>query len=392
MPKYFPFKTIKYGGQYVPETLMPALLELEKAYERFKKDRQAQAELKYLLRDYAGRPTSLYLAKNLSAELGCKIYLKREDLLHGGAHKTNNAIGQGLLARYMGKKRLIAETGAGQHGFAVAMIGAFFDIPTEVYMGVEDIKRQHLNVLRMKVCGAKLNPAEIRPGIGSLKDAVNEALRDWVTNVRTTYYLFGTAAGPHPYPTMVRDFQRVIGREIKQQILTKEKRLPSAIIACVGGGSNAIGAFYDFIPHKQVKLLGAEPGGKGISTGHHGAAICEGDDTILHGSLSKALTDADGQIKEAYSISAGLDYPGVGPEHVYLSRVNRAQYFPITDAEALDAFKHLSRSEGIIPALESAHAVALAVKYAKKCHKSDIIVVNISGRGDKDMDSVAEFI
>jgi tryptophan synthase beta chain len=391
MPKYFTFQKTKYGGQYVPEILMPALLELERAYRKFKADKKAQAELKYLLKEYAGRPTPLYFAENLSKKLGCKVYLKREDLLHGGAHKTNNGLGQGLLAKYMGKKRLIAETGAGQHGFAAAMVGAVFGIKTEIYMGVEDIARQHLNVLRMKVCGAKINPVEIRPGIGTLKDAVNQALRDWVTNVRTSYYLFGTAAGPHPYPTMVRDFQRVIGQEIKEQILKKEKHLPRAIIACVGGGSNAIGAFYDFIDDK-VELLGAEPGGHGVNSGKHGAAISKGSDAILHGSLSKALCDKDGQIHEAYSISAGLDYPGVGPEHVYLARANRAKYFPITDSQAISAFKFLSQTEGIIPALESAHAVALAFDYAKKCRKNDVIVINISGRGDKDMDSMAEYI
>ncbi|KKT54953.1 MAG: Tryptophan synthase beta chain [Parcubacteria group bacterium GW2011_GWC2_44_22] len=375
----------------MPETLMPALLELETAYEKFKKDAAIQTRFKDLLHHYAGRPTPLYYAENLSKKLGCKIYLKREDLLHGGAHKTNNAIGQGLLARFMGKKRLIAETGAGQHGFATAMIGAFLGMETEIYMGVEDIERQRLNVLRMKACGAKINPVEIRPGIGTLKDAVNEALRDWVTNVRTTYYLFGTAAGPHPYPTMVRDFQRVIGQEIKQQIKHHAGSLPKVIIACVGGGSNAIGAFYEFI-NDDVGLWGAEPGGKGIKTGHHGAAINCGCDTILHGSLSKALCDEDGQIKEAYSISAGLDYPGVGPEHVYLSQTKRAKYFPITDAQAIAGFKLLSQTEGIIPALESAHAVALAVEYAKKCQPDDIVVINISGRGDKDMEQVAKYL
>jgi len=392
MPKYFTYKKVKYGGQYVPETLMPALLELDKAYQRFKKDKEQQQRLKYLLKEYAGRPTPLTFAANLSRDLGCKIYLKREDLLHGGAHKTNNGIGQGLLAKYMGKKRLIAETGAGQHGFATAMAGAFFDIPTEIHMGVEDITRQHLNVLRMKMCGAKIRPVEIRPGVGSLKDAVNQALRDWVTNVRTTYYLFGTVAGPHPYPTMVRDFQLVIGQEIKRQIKKKEGRLPKAVIACVGGGSNAIGAFYSFIKERKVELLGAEPGGKGLKGHKHGATISKGKDSILHGSLSKALCDQDGQIYEAYSISAGLDYPGVGPEHVYLAKNGRAKYQPILDKEALKAMKLLSETEGIIPALESAHAVALAVKYARKCREKDIIIINISGRGDKDMDSVSQLI
>lgn len=373
----------------MPETLMPALEELEAAYDRFKSDEKAQSELQYLLKEYAGRPTNLYFAKNLSQKFGCKVYLKREDLLHGGAHKTNNGLGQGLLAKYMGKKRVIAETGAGQHGFAAAMVGAFLGIPTEVYMGVEDIERQHLNVLRMKVCGAKIIPVEVRPGVGALKDAVNEALRDWVTNVRDTYYLIGSVVGPHPYPTIVRDFQRVIGKEIKEQILEKEGRLPKAIIACVGGGSNAIGAFYDFIGDQEVELIGVEAAGLGLDTGKHGASITKGEDGILHGSLSRVLQDQDGQIQEAYSVSAGLDYPGVGPEHTYLAEVKRARYETATDQEALEAFSLLSETEGIIPALESAHAVAHLQKYAQSCNKDDIVVVNISGRGDKDMDQFA---
>jgi len=281
---------------FVSETLVPALEELEGAYSRFRKDEKAQAELQFLLREYADRPTLLYHAKNLSEMLGCKIYLKREDLLHGGAHKTNNGLGQGLLAKYMGKKRIIAETGAGQHGFATAMIGAFLNIPTEVYMGVEDIERQHLNVLRMKVCGAKIIPVETRPGVGALKDAVNEALRDWVTNARDTYYLIGSVVGPHPYPTIVRDFQKIIGQEIKQQILNKEKRLPKAIIACVGGGSNAIGAFYYFVKNKEVELIGVEAAGLGLASGQHGASITKDNDGILHGSLSRVLQAKDGQI------------------------------------------------------------------------------------------------
>jgi len=281
---------------FVSETLVPALEELEGAYSRFRKDEKAQAELQFLLREYADRPTLLYHAKNLSEMLGCKIYLKREDLLYGGAHKTNNGLGQGLLAKYMGKKRIIAETGAGQHGFATAMIGAFLNIPTEVYMGVEDIERQHLNVLRMKVCGAKIIPVETRPGVGALKDAVNEALRDWVTNARDTYYLIGSVVGPHPYPTIVRDFQKIIGQEIKQQILNKEKRLPKAIIACVGGGSNAIGAFYYFVKNKEVELIGVEAAGLGLASGQHGASITKDSDGILHGSLSRVLQAKDGQI------------------------------------------------------------------------------------------------
>ena len=382
---------MNYGGQYVPETLMPALYELEEAYERFKRDEKLQTELQHLLHEYAGRPTPLYHARNLSEKLGCKIYLKREDLLHGGAHKTNNVLGQALLARFMGKTRLIAETGAGMHGAATAMMGAFFNIKTVVYMGVEDIARQKLNVLKMKLYGAIVHPVEIRAGVGSLKDAINEALRDWVTNVRDTYYLFGTVAGPHPYPTMVRDFQRVIGQEIKEQIFAHENRLPKAVIACVGGGSNAIGAFYEFLDD-DVELLGAEAGGQGIHSGKHGAAITAGRDAILHGSLSKALTDDDGQIHEAYSISAGLDYPGVGPEHAYLAETGRATYHPVTDAQAIDAFKLLSKTEGIIPALESAHALALAIEYAKQCEADDILIINVSGRGDKDLEQVEELI
>ena len=378
----------KYGGIFAPETLVPALEELEQAYIKFKKNEKVQAELKYLLDEYAGRPTRLYFAKNLSEKLGCKIYLKREDLLHGGAHKINNALGQGLLAKYMGKKKIIAETGAGQHGFAAAIIGAFLNIPTEVYMGVEDIKRQHMNVLRMKVCGAKIIPVEVRPGVGTLKDAVNEAMRDWVTNVRTTYYLIGSVVGPHPYPTIVRDFQKVIGQEIKQQILAKEGKLPRAIIACVGGGSNAIGSFYNFIKNETVELIGVEAGGLGLNSGKHGASITQGEDGILHGSLSKVLEVNDGQIQDAYSISAGLDYPGVGPEHTYLAKIKRARYETVTDKEALDAFAFLSRIEGIIPALESAHAIAYLTKYAERCHANDILVINLSGRGDKDMDQV----
>jgi len=380
-----------YGGQFAPETLVPALEELEKFYIKFKKDNKLQNELNHLLHEYAGRPTLLYFAKNLSQKLGCKIYLKREDLLHGGAHKINNGLGQGLLAKYMGKERIIAETGAGQHGFAAAIVGAFLGIPTEVYMGVEDIKRQHMNVLRIKICGAKIIPVEVRPEVGTLKDAVNEAMRDWVTNVRTTYYLIGSVVGPHPYPTIVRDFQKVIGQEIKQQILQKEGKLPKAILACVGGGSNAIGAFYDFVKDETVELIGVEAGGLGLDSGKHGASITLGGDGILHGSLSKVLQDKDGQIQEAYSISAGLDYPGVGPEHSYLAETKRAKYVTVTDKEALNAFSSLSRIEGIIPAIESAHAIAYLTKYAKQCNKDDIVVVNLSGRGDKDMEQVSKY-
>lgn len=381
----------KYGGMFSPETLIPALEELERAYFNIvKKDKKFKAELNYLLKQYAGRPTPLYFAENLSKKLGRKIYLKREDLLHGGAHKTNNGLGQGLLAKYMGKKRIIAETGAGQHGFATAMIGALLGIPTEVYMGVEDIERQRMNVLRMRMCGAKINPVEIRPGVGSLKDAVNEAMRDWITNVRATYYLIGSAVGPHPYPSLVAQFQRVISQEIKKQSKKQIGKLPDTVIACVGGGSNAIGAFYEFINDRKVKLIGVEAAGLGVNSGKTGASISKGSDGILHGSLSKILQTKDGQILEAYSISAGLDYPGVGPQHAQLAKTGRAKYVAITDREALDAFELLSRTEGIIPALESAHAVAYCVKYAKRCGKNEVIVINLSGRGDKDMEHVSE--
>lgn len=381
----------KYGGVFAPETLIPALEELETAYLMITKSKKFRNELNDLLKNYAGRPTPLYYAKNLSRKLGFKIYLKREDLLHGGAHKTNNALGQGLLAKYMGKKRIIAETGAGQHGFAVAMIGALLRIPTEIFMGIEDIKRQQMNVLRMKACGAKIHPVEIRPGIGTLKDAVNEALKDWITNIETTYYLIGSVVGPHPYPLLVRDFQKIIGKEIKQQILEKEQKLPSVIIACVGGGSNAIGAFYEFINDRSVKLIGVEAAGKGINSGKTGATINKGSDGILHGSLSKVLQTNDGQICEAYSISAGLDYPGIGPEHSYLAKTKRVKYDYATDREAINAFKLLSEKEGIIPALESSHAIAYVIKNYKKFKKKDIVVINLSGRGDKDLEIIKQY-
>lgn len=376
----------------MPESLISALEELENAYFSIvKKDKKFNAELAQILKDYAGRPTPLYYAKNLSKKLGVKIYLKREDLLHGGAHKGNNALGQGLLAKYIGKKRIIAETGAGQHGFAAAMAGAFLGIPTEVYMGVEDIERQKLNVLKMKVCGAKIHPVEVRPGVGTLKDAVNEALRDWITNIETTYYLIGSVVGPHPYPLLVRNFQKIIGEEIKKQILEKEGKLPTAIVACLGGGSNAIGAFYDFINDKKVSLIAVEAAGKGLNTKKHSATINKGSDGILHGSLSKVLQTDDGQIKEVYSIAAGLDYPGVGPEHSYLSEIKRAIYATATDKEAIEAFKILSDTEGIIPAIESAHAVAYVLREAKKYKKNDIVVINLSGRGDKDLETMEKY-
>lgn len=382
----------KYGGMFAPETLMPALEELETAYFNIvKKDKKFASELSELLANYAGRPTPLYFAKKLSEKLGFKIYLKREDLLHGGAHKTNNALGQGLLAKYMGKSRIIAETGAGQHGFAAAMIGALLGIETEVFMGVEDIERQQMNVLRMKACGAKIHPVEIRSGVGALKDAVNEALRDWITNINDTYYLIGSVVGPHPYPILVREFQKIIGEEIKQQILKKEKRLPTAIVACVGGGSNAIGAFYEFINDEDVKLIGVEAAGKGINSKKTGASINKGSDGILHGSLSKLLQTNDGQICEAYSISAGLDYPGIGPEHAHLAETKRACYGFAADKEAINAFKMLSKSEGIIPALESSHAIAYVIKNAKQFKNNDIVIINLSGRGDKDLEIIKKY-
>lgn len=377
----------KYGGIFVPELLIPALEELEAAFYRYKDDTKFNKELDYYLREFAGRPTSLYYAQRLSQKLGCKIYLKREDLLHTGAHKINNTLGQGLLAKYMGKKRLIAETGAGQHGIATAVIGALFGFPTDVYMGSEDIKRQKLNVFRMQLSGATV--ISVESGSRTLKDSINEALRDWITNVDTTHYLIGSSMGPHPYPTMVKHFQRVIGRESRQQIIEKEGMLPDAVIACVGGGSNAIGIFSAFQEDSEVELVGAEGGGEGPG-GRHGATLSFGTEGVLHGSLSFVLQDDDGQITEAHSVSAGLDYPGVGPEHSQMMVEGRAKYEPILDKEALRGFKLLSKYEGIIPALESSHAVACAEKYAKKTeNQGKTIIINLSGRGDKDMHIVS---
>ncbi len=378
----------KYGGIFVPELLIPALEELEKAFLKYKDDKQFNAELEYYLREFAGRPTPLYYAENLSKKLGCKIYLKREDLLHTGAHKINNTLGQGLLAKYMGKERLIAETGAGQHGIATATVAALFDMPADIYMGSVDVERQKLNVFRMEISGAKVLPVE--SGAKTLKDAMNEAMRDWITNVENTHYLLGSTAGPHPYPTMVKHFQTVIGKETKKDILEKEGELPDAVIACVGGGSNSLGIFSEFIDHKEVDLVGAEGGGDGLN-GKHGATLSAGTEGILHGSLSFVLQDDYGQISEAHSISAGLDYPGVGPEHSYLKVTGRAHYGPITDEEAFRAFKMLSKYEGIIPALESSHAVAMAEKYAKE-NPGKTIVVNLSGRGDKDVNIIADYM
>jgi tryptophan synthase beta chain len=378
----------KYGGVFVPELLIPALEELETAYLKYKDDEEFNRELDYYLKEFAGRPTALYYAENLSKKLGCKIYLKREDMLHTGAHKINNTLGQGLLAKYMGKTRLIAETGAGQHGIATAVVGALLGIPTEVYMGSEDVKRQKLNVFRMELSDGVVLPVE--SGSRTLKDSINEAMRDWITNVETTYYLIGSTMGPHPYPTMVKYFQSIIGHETKRQIMEKEGRLPDTIMACVGGGSNAMGIFSEFVDDKDVELIGVEGGGDGTETSRTGATLSIGTEGVLHGSLSYVLQNDDGQINEAHSVSAGLDYPGVGPEHAYLKDTGRASYDAVTDKEALEGFKLLSETEGIIPALESAHAIAYAKKYAEKEeNKGKIIIVNLSGRGDKDMDLVA---
>jgi tryptophan synthase beta chain len=376
-----------YGGRYVPETLMAALEELEAAYEAVKADAAFQVELAGLLHHYVGRPTPLYFAKRLSEQLGgAKIYLKREDLLHTGAHKINNALGQGLLAKRMGKQRIIAETGAGQHGVATATVCALLGLECVVYMGEEDMRRQELNVYRMRLLGAEVRG--VSAGSATLKDAINEAMRDWVTNVRTTFYILGSALGSHPYPTMVRDFHRVISKEAKQQILEQEGKLPTAIVACVGGGSNAIGAFYEFLPDTSVQLIGVEAGGRGTALGQHAARFQKnggGVPGVLQGTYSYVLQDENGQISMTHSVSAGLDYASVGPEHAMLHDSGRATYTSATDDEALNAVKVLSRTEGIIPALESAHAVAEALKLAPKMNKTDIIMVNLSGRGDKDI-------
>jgi tryptophan synthase beta chain len=373
-----------YGGRYVPETLVAALDELDHAYAEAQADPDFHLKLDSLLRDFAGRPTPLYFAARLTETLGgAKIYLKREDLLHTGAHKINNCLGQALLAIRMGKKRIIAETGAGQHGVATATVCALFGLDCVVYMGDEDMRRQELNVFRMKLLGAEVRG--VSSGSRTLKDAINEAMRDWVTNVRTTHYLLGSVLGAHPYPAMVRDFHRVISREARAQILEKENRLPSAIIACVGGGSNAIGAFYEFIPDKEVRLIGVEAGGRGTLLGEHAARFSGGSPGVLQGTYSYVLQDDNGQIALTHSVSAGLDYPSIGPEHAALHDSGRAEYTSATDAEALEATLRLARTEGIIPALESAHAVAECIKLAPKLSPRDIVLVNISGRGDKDM-------
>lgn len=381
----------KFGGQYVPETIMNALIELEGEFYKAIKDEDFIDEYKYYLREYSGRPTPLYFAKNLTDRLGgAKIYLKREDLNHTGAHKINNVLGQILLAKRMGKKKVIAETGAGQHGVATATGAAMFDMECEIFMGEEDIKRQSLNVFRMKLLGAKVTP--VKTGTGTLKDAVNEAIRHWVTNIDDTFYVMGSVVGPHPYPVMVRDFQRIIGDEAKEQILSKEKRLPDYVIACVGGGSNSMGIFYPFISDTSVKLIGVEAAGEGVDTDRHAATMAKGSIGVLHGMMTYLLQDDEGQIMPVYSISAGLDYPGVGPEHAYLRDSGRAQYVYATDEEALSAFMDLSHIEGIIPALESAHAVAYAMKLASSLNKDNIIIVNLSGRGDKDVNTVANVL
>ena len=381
----------KYGGRFVPEVLMAAIAELEEAYKKAREDPSFQKELDYYLSEFVGRPTPLYFAENLTRKLGgAKIYLKREDLAHGGAHKINNTLGQALLAKRMGKRRVIAETGAGQHGVATAIACAALGLKAEVYMGTEDCERQKLNVFRMKLLDAQVHPVET--GSKTLKDSINEAFRDWVTNIQTTYYLIGSVVGPHPYPMIVRDFQSVIGKELKEQFLKKERKLPDAIIACVGGGSNAIGTFYPFEDHKQVKLYGVEAAGEGIETGKHAASLGAGEEGVFHGMLTYVLQDSNGQIQNTRSVSAGLDYPGVGPEHSFLKTLKRAQYTSATDKEAVDAFLTLSKEEGILPALESAHAIAYATKLAPTMEKNQSIVVTLSGRGDKDVETIADFI
>lgn len=376
----------KYGGQYVSETLMNALIELDTAYEKIKKDREFARDLAALQSEYAGRETPLTFCPNASQELGCRIYLKREDLVHGGSHKLNNTLGQALLAKHMDKKRLIAETGAGQHGVATAIVGAALGMPVEVYMGEVDTKRQALNVFRMELMGAKVIP--VTSGTRTLKDAINEALRDWVANVRETYYLIGSVVGPHPYPLMVRDFQSVIGKEARKQVMKKEGRLPDTIVACVGGGSNAMGIFYPFVKD-DVEMIGVEAGGEGIETGKHSATLCAGEEGVLHGTLSYLLQDSDGQVLPTHSISAGLDYPGVGPEHAMLKDEKRVTYTAVNDPDVVEAFRFLSQKEGIIPALESAHAVAWVMKNADRFDRDAIVIINLSGRGDKDMAEVA---
>lgn len=380
----------EFGGRFIPETLVPAVDELEKAYLRFRNNKNFQDELDYYLREYAGRPTPLYFARNLTKMVGgAKIYLKREDLLHGGAHKINNTLGQALLAKRMGKKRIIAETGAGQHGVATAMACAALGLKSEVYMGYKDTERQRLNVFRMRLLGSKVHP--VMEGTQTLKDAINEAIRDWITNVNSTYYLLGSAVGPHPYPVMVRDFQSVIGNEILAQMRNLEGGAPDSVVACVGGGSNAIGTFYPLVD-KETVMFGVEAGGEGVRTEHHSATLTSGSKGILHGMLTYLLQDKSGQIKDTHSIAAGLDYPGVGPEHSFLKDSKRVKYDTVSDGEAVRAFLTLSKHEGIIPALESSHAVAYAMRVARKMRSNQTIVITLSGRGDKDVEVVERYI
>ncbi|WP_296046992.1 tryptophan synthase subunit beta [uncultured Alteromonas sp.] len=380
----------EYGGMYVPELLIPALDQLEQAFLDAKDDPEFNAEFMSLLKDYAGRPTSMFLTRNLVSNPNVKLYLKREDLLHGGAHKTNQVLGQALLTKRMGKTEVIAETGAGQHGVATALACALLGLKARIYMGAKDVERQSPNVFRMRLMGAEVIPVD--SGSGTLKDAVNEALRDWSANYDKAHYLLGTAAGPHPFPTIVREYHRMIGEETRAQILEKEGRLPDAVVACVGGGSNAIGMFADFIDEPSVRLVGVEPAGKGVHTKEHGAAIGKGTKGILHGAYTYIMQNPDGQIEESYSVSAGLDYPAVGPQHAYLSDIGRAEYFSVTDEEALNAFQLLARKEGIIPALESSHALAYALNMADEAEEETIIVVNLSGRGDKDLGHVISIL
>jgi tryptophan synthase beta chain len=382
-----------YGGKYVPETLVPAIEELERAYERYKNDIQFRNELRYYLEQYAGRPTPLYFAKNLTKYVGgARIYLKREDLLHGGAHKINNTLGQGLLAKRIRKKRVIAETGAGQHGVGTAIAAAVLGLDAEIYMGSKDMKRQKPNLVRMQLLGARIHP--VLSGSRTLKDAINEAIRDWITNVQDTYYLIGSAVGPHPYPVIVRDFQSVIGREIRMQMeqISNGREQPDAIVACVGGGSNAIGTFYPFVDDSDVSLYGVEAAGKGINSGKHSATLAEGSHGILHGMYTYLLQDQFGQVSDTHSISAGLDYPGVGPEHALLNDIKRVKYVNCVDDDAVEAFLLLSKLEGIMPALEPSHALSYAMELAKRMARSETIVVTISGRGDKDVDVVQRYL
>lgn len=380
----------EYGGQYIPETLMNAVQELEEAYERYKKDPEFIQELEELLKNYAGRPSLLYYAEKMTKDLnGAKIYLKREDLNHTGSHKINNVLGQVLLAKKMGKTRVIAETGAGQHGVATATAAALMDMECEIFMGKEDTDRQALNVYRMELLGAKVHA--VTSGTQTLKDAVNETMREWTRRMDDTLYVLGSVMGPHPFPMIVRDFQKVIGKEIREQLMEKEGKLPDAVLACVGGGSNAMGAFYEFIPYESVQLIGCEAAGLGIDTEKHAATVAKGTTGVFHGMKSLFCQDEYGQIAPVYSISAGLDYPGIGPEHANLAETKRARYVPVTDQEAVEAFEYLSRKEGIIPAIESAHAVAYAKKLAPKMRKDQILVVNLSGRGDKDVAAIARY-